>query len=67
MLDMKNKYFALDSKTMAQGMNLLGFSFYVFQNDDDKKVYSFENTDIFLEAYTELCALRKKYRNKLNK
>jgi hypothetical protein len=48
-------------------MNLLGFSFYVFQNDDNKKVYSFENTDTFQEAYNELCALRKKYRNKLNK
>jgi hypothetical protein len=67
MLTMKNKYFALDSETFAKSMNLLGFSFYVFQNDDNKKVYSFENTDTFQEAYNELCALRKKYRNKLNK
>lgn len=64
---MKNKYFVLNSETLAKSMNLLGFSFYVFQKDDNIKVYSFENTDIFQEAYTELCALRKKYRNKLNK
>ena len=66
-MTMKNKYFALDSKTFADGMNLLGFSFYVFQKDDNTKVYSFENTELFQEAYTEISALRKKYRNKLNK
>lgn len=64
---MKSKYWVLDSETFAKSMNLLGFSFYVFQNDDNKRVYSFENTELFQEAYTEMCALRKKYRNKLNK
>lgn len=63
----KSKYFVLDSRTFADALNLLGFSFYVFQNNDGKKVYSFENTEIFQEAYEELCALRKKYRDKLNK
>lgn len=61
---MKNKYFVLDSRTFADALNLLGFSFYVFQDDVGKKVYSFENTDLFQEAYKELCVLRKKYRNK---
>lgn len=60
-----NKYFVLDSKTFTEALNLLGFSFYVFQKDDNKKVYSFENTNLFQEAYMELCELRKKYRNKL--
>jgi len=64
---MKNKYFVLESETFAKSLNLLGFSFYVFQKDDNIKVYSFENSDLFQEAYTEMCALRKKYRNKLNK
>ena len=57
---MKNKYFALESETFAKSMNLLGFSFYVFQKDDNTKVYSFEKTELFQEAYTEVCALRKK-------
>ncbi|MEO2601009.1 hypothetical protein [Clostridium butyricum] len=64
---MKKRYFVLDSKTFAEAMNLLGFSFYVFQKDDNKKVYSFENTELFQEAYTKICELRKEYRNKLNK
>lgn len=62
---MKNKYFVLDSETFAKSLNLLGFSFYVFKKDDNKKVYSFENTDLFQEAYKELSELRKKYRNKI--
>ena len=66
-MTMKNKYFVLESETFAKSLNLLGFSFYVFQKDDNIKVYSFENSDLFQEAYTEMCALRKKYRNKLNK
>lgn len=64
---MKSKYFVLESETFAKSLNLLGFSFYVFQKDDNKKVYSFENTDLFQEAYIEICELRKKFRNKLNK
>lgn len=64
---MKKRYFVLDSKTFAEAMNLLGFSFYVFQKDDNKKVYSFENTELFQEAYIKICELRKEYRNKLNK
>ena len=62
---MKNKYFVLDSETFAKSLNLLGFSFYVFKKDDNKKVYSFENTDLFQKAYKELSELRKKYRNKI--
>ena len=62
---MKNKYFILESKTFANALNLLGFSFYTFKKDDNKNIYSFENTELFQEAYMELCELRKKYRNKL--
>ena len=64
MLIVKNKYFILESKTFANALNLLGFSFYVFKKDDNKNIYSFENTELFQEAYMELCELRKKYRNK---
>jgi hypothetical protein len=63
----KSKYFVLDSRTFADALNLLGFSFYVFQNNDGKKVYSFENSEIFQEGYQKLCALRKEFRDKLNK
>lgn len=65
MLIVKNKYFILESKTFANALNLLGFSFYTFKKDDNKNIYSFENTELFQEAYMELCELRKKYRNKL--
>ena len=63
-----NKYFALESKTMAQTMNVLGFSFYTFDKTENiGKIYSFENSELFQEAYSEVCELREKYRNKLNK
>ena len=63
---MNKKYFILESKTFAQALNLLGFEFYVFDDRDGKKVYSFENTKLFQEAYKNLCELRKHYRNILN-
>lgn len=62
---MKNKYFVLDSETFAKSLNLLGFSFYTFNKENGTKTYSFENTELFQEAYKELSELRKKYRNKI--
>lgn len=61
------KYFVLESKTFAQALNLLGFSFYVFDGKYGDKLYSFENTELFQKAYKELCEMRLQYRNELNK
>jgi hypothetical protein len=61
----ERKYFILHSKSIAQALNFLGFEFYVFSDRfSDGKIYSFENTDKFKEAYKELCELRNKYINK---
>ena len=62
-----NKYFILESKTFSQALNLLGFEYYVFNDKNGDKVYSFENTELLQKAYRELSEIRKKYRNELNK
>lgn len=58
---MNNKYFAIGEKTTAIALNYLGFKYMQFTNDG-QAVYSFENTDEFQKARTELWNLRIKYR-----
>lgn len=60
---MKKKYFAISEKTTADALNYLGFKYLQFTNKNDNSItYSFENTDEFHEARTELWKLRQKYR-----
>ena len=59
---MKKKYFAINEKTTAIALNYLGFKYYQFTNNEGNIVYSFENTDEFHKARTELWNLRNKYR-----
>jgi hypothetical protein len=57
-----NKYFCVDSKTLAIALNYVGFSYFRFENKDNsnEKSYSFEDTEDFQEALTTLNKLRKK-------
>lgn len=57
-----NKYFVINEKSTAIAINYLGFKFMQFTNNDGQTVYSFENTEEFQKARTELWNLRKKYR-----
>lgn len=55
------KYFAISESTTATALLYLGFEYYKFTNENGV-VYSFENSDEFHEARTELWELRKKYK-----
>lgn len=59
---MREKYFVIDTITLAHSLNFLGFSYEVFCKENGRKVYTFENTDKFQEAYKEICELRNKHR-----
>lgn len=41
---MEQKYFKTKSKTLAYALNYLGYSFYKFQDDEDRTYYSFIET-----------------------
>lgn len=57
------KYFAISEKSTAIALNYLGFKFMQFTNKNDSSItYSFENTEEFHKARTELWQLRQKYR-----
>ena len=57
------KYFAISEKSTADALNYLGFKYMKFTNKNDNSItYSFENTDEFQKARTELWDLRQKYR-----
>ncbi len=63
MSENNKKYFIINEKSTAIALNYLGFKFMQFTNiEENKTVYSFENTDEFQKARTELWLLRKKYR-----
>ena len=53
------KYYIVKSNTMSKALNFVGFSFYTF-NDGEEKVYSFEDTPELREAITILSELRRK-------
>lgn len=62
---MSKKYFVLEDENFARALKLLGFNFYRFNDrEDGKLVFSFENTELFKDAYEELSKLKKKYKNK---
>lgn len=56
------KYFILSDRNFANALQLLGFRYYKFNDDEGKLIYSFENTDNFQSAYRELSELKKKYK-----
>lgn len=58
------KYFGISEKSTAIALNYLGFKYMQFANNDGTTTYSFENTEEFQTARTELWNLRKKYRKK---
>ena len=51
---MEQKYFKTKSKTLAYALNYLGYSFYKFQDDEDRTYYSFIKTDKLLKDLKKL-------------
>lgn len=51
---MEQKYFKTKSKTLAYALNYLGYSFFKFQDDEDRTYYSFIKTDKLLKDLKKL-------------
>ena len=51
---MKQEYFKTKSKTLAYTLNYLGYSFFKFQDDEDRTYYSFIKTDKLLKDLKKL-------------
>lgn len=58
---MEKKYTTINSEYLAKGLNFIGFRFFQY-TDNDKTVYTFEETDEFLEALQKLMTLKQLYR-----
>lgn len=59
---MNQKYFVVSSINLAKALKFLGFEYYVFDDIQTGKIYSFINTEKFQDAYKNLCELRNKYK-----
>lgn len=59
---MENKYYCVNSKTLATALNYVGFSYMRFNDRDnnDETSYSFEDSEEFQEALNVLNELRRK-------
>lgn len=51
---MEQQYFKTKSKTLAYALNYLGYSFYKFQDEEDRTYYSFIKTDKLLKDLKRL-------------
>jgi len=60
-----NKDYTTNNKYLADAMNFLGFRYYILNNNDGSKTYSFVNSIEFNLAMGELMITKKKY-NKTN-
>lgn len=54
------KYYNIEKKYLALSLSYLGFKFYTFDKEDGMKIYSFEDTEKFRMALTELTKLKNK-------
>ncbi|AUN22533.1 hypothetical protein RSJ22_14245 [Clostridium botulinum] len=54
------KYYNIEKKYLALSLSYLGFKFYIFDKEDGTKIYSFEDTEKFRMALTELTKLKNK-------
>lgn len=57
------KYYALNSKELANSLAYIGFTYMKFDDYKYGKVYSFENTEKLHEAIRELNKLKSKFEN----
>ena len=51
---MEQRYFKTKSKTLAYALNYLGYSFYKFQDEEDRTYYSFIETEKLLRDLRRL-------------
>lgn len=62
---MNNDYYVIKKKELAITLNFItGERYYVWDDkeNENKKVYSFKNTERFQKAFAEISALKKNFR-----
>jgi hypothetical protein len=60
---MNEKYYIIKKKNLAEAINFVtGMKYYILDDrlDSKNKFYSFENTEVFRKALTELTQLKSK-------
>jgi hypothetical protein len=65
---MNEKYYIIKKKNLAEAINFItGMRFYIMDDrlDSKNKFYSFENTELFRQALTELTQLKSKLNNNI--
>lgn len=58
----ESKYYALNSKTLAQSLNYLGFEYITFDSETRGKIYSFKNSNELHQAIAKLNMLRREFK-----
>lgn len=59
----QRKYYALNSKELANSLAYIGFQYMKFDDYKYGKVYSFENTQELHDAIKELNKLKHRFEN----
>lgn len=59
----QRKYYALNSKELANSLAYIGFTYMKFDDCKYGKIYSFENTRELHDAIKELNKLKNKFEN----
>lgn len=52
-------YRVIKKKSLAEALNFLGFRYFKYQGEDGNFVYSFEETESFIETIEKLLKLKK--------
>ncbi len=60
---MEKKYTIIDKKYLADALSFLGLRYFIFNKEDGKKVYSFEDTKKFHYTLAKLLVLKKEINN----
>lgn len=59
---MNKEYTIIDKYSLAMALNFLGFRYYIYDREG-KKIYSFEKTEKFSLALSELLKIRSELNN----
>ncbi len=60
---MEKKYTIIDKKYLADTLSFLGLRYFIFNKDDGRKVYSFEENEKFHYTLAKLLELKKEINN----
>ncbi|MBZ9635524.1 DUF5659 domain-containing protein [Clostridium sp. FP1] len=61
------KYYEVKKLYLANSLSYIGFRYFIFDKENDEKIYSFEDTLEFRKAITGITLLRDKFNKNPNK